>query len=74
MTKFDLENFLIKKSQQEDVPKFVLDKLSRDGYPEAIGHTEKTGWYILSSGGQGPCIDWMENEEERSRILKKSNY
>lgn len=50
----------------------ILAEAEADRYPTAIALHPEYGYFILSSGGQGPCIDWSACSPERLAELIKA--
>jgi hypothetical protein len=38
----------------------VVEQNAAEGYPTGVGRHPDHGWFVLSSGGQGPCFEWTE--------------
>lgn len=65
---FELEKFILPWKSWEsmdDVPERALEILReaiRDCYPTAFGKHPQCGYFVISSGGQGPCIDYLQTQ------------
>lgn len=35
-------------------------KLLEEDIPVGLGYHEQTGYFVIASAGQGPCIGWIE--------------
>ena len=59
---FELE-LLLNLADAENVPTRALEIYKENcsyGVPSKIVYSESSGWVVLSSSGQGPCIDWSD--------------
>ena len=42
----------------------ILVENARNRYPTGVGRHPELGWFVISSGGQGPIFDWTEWETD----------
>jgi hypothetical protein len=65
---FELEKFILPwKSwkSMDDVPERALELLrgaEAEGYPTGFGKHPQCGYFVISSGGQGPCIGYLQTQ------------
>lgn len=52
---FELEQYLT--DDIEGAPEAALKVYNEEG--GALAHHPEYGWFVVSSWGQGPCVDWF---------------
>ena len=73
----DLEKCLIPfhdwEKHKDNIPIERWNDINEEGGgPIGLGYKEDIGYFIMFSG-QGPCLGWMEHEENRKKVYGNDN-
>lgn len=47
--------------------KRIVQRNQEERYPTACGVHPKYGWVVVTSGGQGPCLEYIQNDTRESQ-------
>lgn len=64
---FELEKFMLPWKSMDDVPERALELLrgaEAEGYPTGFGKHPLCGYFVISSGGLGPCIEYLQTQPD----------
>ncbi len=65
---FDLEKLFQKDiSKIPDEVRHKLNELDEDEIPSGFGYHPEVGWFVLSTSGQGPVLEFAERPEKIDR-------
>lgn len=59
----ELERFLVRPDHYDRAPKdawAVHQQNAFEGVPSAMAHHAEYGWCVVSTSGQGPCVDFIQ--------------